>query len=83
MGCRSSRSGARSAAARWGRLLAGVACVWLFMFVVAPGLRRVPGVAAALDCVREKGIDATGYFYTDVAAFGVAEAVVRESVGRR
>ncbi len=75
-------AGRGTVAARWGRLLAGLVCVWLFMFVVAPGLRRVPPVAEALDCVRERGIDATALFYTESAEFGVAEVEVRESLSR-
>ena len=71
-----------SPAARWGRLLIGLACVWTFMFVVAPGLRRVPVVAAALDAVRARDIDATGYLYTEVEAFAEAEVAVRESLSR-
>ncbi len=67
---------------RWGRLLAGLLCVWLFMFVLAPGLRRVPPVEAALDCVRERGIDATALFYTESAPFTVAEVEIRESLSR-
>jgi hypothetical protein len=74
--------GRRPAAARWGGLLAGLACVWLFMFVIAPGLRRVPPVAAALDRARERGIDATGYFYTETTACGEAELAVRASLSR-
>ena len=71
-----------SAAARWGRLLLGLLCVWAFMFVLAPGLRRVPAVAAALDRVRERDIDATGYVYTETAAFAVAEVEVRAALSR-
>jgi len=71
-----------SPAARWGRLLLGLLCVWTFMFVIAPGLRRLPVVTEALDVVREHDIDATGYLYTEVEAFGEAEFAVRESLSR-
>ncbi len=74
--------GRGSLAARWGRLFLGLVCVWAFMFVIAPGLRRIPPVEAVLDCVRDRSIDATALFYTESAEFAVAEVEVRESLSR-
>ncbi len=75
-----ARQGERPAWARWGLLLASAVGVWLFMFVVAPGVRRVPVVGEALDVVRELEIDASALFYTEIESFSRAELMIRESM---
>ena len=61
----------------WARLALGLACAWAFVFVVAPGVRRIEPIKAVLDSVRENDIDATALFYTDAEESSEAEFVLR------
>lgn len=62
------------------RLSAGLLCVWLFMFVVAPWVRTLGPVEEVLDFVESRDIDAGALFYTEVDEFADAEVAVRDAL---
>ena len=68
---------------RWAKLLVGVLCVWLFIFVIAPCVREYKPIGEMLDFVHENDIDASALFYTEVEAFSEAELAVREAMKRK
>jgi len=68
---------------RWAKLVLGLAVIWLFVFVVAPLFQRLGPVRAVHEKAGDRGIDATGLFYTDVAEFADAEMHVRNSIQRQ
>ena len=55
---------------RWIGLLAGVATMGLFVFVVAPVAQRWEPVRAVHAFADDRGIDASALFYTESEAFG-------------
>lgn len=67
-------------AAGWLRLTAGILCVWLFMFVLAPWVRTIGPVEEMLDFVEENDIDASALFYTEAEEFSDAEVAVRDAL---
>jgi len=67
----------------WARLALGLACVWAFVFVVAPGVRQIEPIKEVLDSVRENDIDATALFYTDAEESSEAEFALRHRLDER
>jgi len=65
---------------RWGALAAWMALIWLFVFVVAPAVRDTPSVKPMADYIRERGIDASALYYTEVEETGEAEAYLRDAL---
>ena len=63
---------------RWMRLAAGVATIWLLVFVLAPWLQRWGPVGRFHAHVERSGIDATALFYTEIEEFATADVVIRD-----
>lgn len=66
----------------WAKLSLGLACVWLFVFVLAPWISRMEPVKPVLDFVHENDIDAAALFYTEIEEFSEAEIAVRHALNR-
>ena len=69
----------KGTARRWAALGFWLLLMWSFMFVVAPALKRIPAVATLTSFVRESGIPAGAYYYTDVEEVNQAEQVMRDT----
>ena len=72
--------GARAAAGRWARFLAGLLVMLIFAFGVIPLLQRLGPVRAVREATRNQGIDASALFYTESDAFSEAEASIRNAM---
>lgn len=48
------------------RFLVGVLIIGMFIFVLAPSLKQVPGFRAVFKVVDKNQIDATPLFYTEL-----------------
>lgn len=64
---------------RWLALVVAVLCMAGFAFLGLPALERLPGLGPAVKAVRESGIEAGAFFYTDVDKVREAELHVRHS----
>ena len=49
---------------RLGKFMAGVAMIWMFMFVALPWAKTLPVIKPIMDIIVEADIDTTQYFYT-------------------
>lgn len=49
---------------RLGKLLTGLAMIWMFMFVALPWVKTLPVIKPIMDIIAEADIDANQYFYT-------------------
>ena len=64
---------------KWATLLAGLAVVWAFIFVIAPQLQKNELVRPLAEYVRESGIEASALYYTGVKETGEAEIYLRDA----
>jgi len=64
----------------WARLGLGFLAIWFLVFFVAPWLERWELIGNLHAHIREKEIDASALFYTEVEEFSRAEQSVRESL---
>jgi hypothetical protein len=64
---------------KWAALAAGMAIVWVFIFVIAPALQKNEMVQPLAEYVRESGIEASALYYTGVEETGEAEAYLRDA----
>jgi len=72
----------RSRAARWSALLLALLSIWAFIFVLAPWLEGFEPIGEITSAVRESGIDASAYYYTEVEECANAERMIRHSIER-
>ena len=63
------------------RLIAGLAVIWVFVFVLAPWLQLATWVGSVHAAAGQRGIDAGTLFYTETEVFSEAETVIRASTG--
>ncbi|AZK60739.1 hypothetical protein Daudx_2211 [Candidatus Desulforudis audaxviator] len=63
----------------WLALIVAVWCMAGFAFLGLPALERLPGLGPAVKVVRDSGIEAGAFFYTDVDKVREAELHVRHS----
>jgi len=61
----------------WLKLLAGLALIILFMFILAPLGDRLPGFDSMFKFIEERNLRATALYYTDIDEFGDASATLR------
>ncbi len=59
---------------RVARLLGSLILILLFIYYVAPWMKRLPMVRSLTDFIEERGIDAGALYYTEVEEFAEAEA---------
>ena len=64
----------------WKTLALAVAALLLFMYVIGPLGLQMPAIKPIADLIDEKGINANGYYYTDVAEFSDAEMYLKNSM---
>ncbi|WP_028573719.1 hypothetical protein [Desulfonatronovibrio hydrogenovorans] len=48
----------------FGKLLVGMAMIWMVMFVVLPWAKTLPVIKPIMDIITEADLDANQYFYT-------------------
>lgn len=65
---------------RWARLALCLLVIWGFVFQVAPRLQRLEMVRALHDVVREKDIDATALYYTEIEEFNDTASYMRDAM---
>ena len=58
---------------KWAALFLCFFLVWVFMFVIAPWIEKMPAVRPLAEFIEESGIDASALFYTDVEEASEAE----------
>ena len=75
-----NRHTAPSPLRRWANLALGVFCIWLFVFVIGPQVRRIGPVDRFCAFTEERGIDPTALFYTDSEIFGDVDVSVRSAM---
>ena len=66
-----------SLARRLTRLVVCVLAVLAFIFVLGPWIAALPAVRPLAELIERRGINAGGYFYTDVEEFSDAEVHIR------
>ena len=54
-------------------LLASIAAILVFMFLLAPAGTQLPGFRPIVEFIDERGIEANAYYYTEVEEFSEAE----------
>ena len=62
----------------WLKLLVGMALIFLFMFVIAPLGKKVPGVGSMSRFIDERNLRATALYYAEIDEFGGATATLRD-----
>jgi len=62
------------------KLVAAMAAIMIFIFVLAPLGMRIPAFKALTTVAEERGIEVTAFYYTGVTAVGEAEINCRSSV---
>jgi hypothetical protein len=63
----------------WLKLLGGLALVLLFMYVIAPLGKHLPGFDSMFQFIDQKGLRATALYYTDIDEFGEAAVTLRNN----
>ena len=76
---RSGPSGPPRILKNWTILLLSVLMIMLFVTLVAPAIGRMSGIRTAVTAIREDGIEAGAYFYTDVEKVREAELYIRHA----
>lgn len=62
---------------KWLCFLFGVLLIWLFVFIVAPLIDRVPFVGQAHGTIKEEEIEAGAFWYVDVEKVAKAATFMR------
>ena len=65
---------------RFVAFFAGVAALAALVFVVAPGLPRLLGIETQAQFIKDSGIRAGAWFYTEVDEIPMIESVVRSAM---
>ncbi|OHB67875.1 MAG: hypothetical protein A2V70_03315 [Planctomycetes bacterium RBG_13_63_9] len=65
---------------RWAGLLAGLATMGVFVFVIAPAVQHWRPVWAVHTFVEERGIDASALFYTESEEFGRVQRHMQDAM---
>lgn len=63
--------------APWLKLIAGVALIWLFIFVIAPLAEYIPGVRTLGERIDERNLRSAAIFYTDLEESGEGSSYIR------
>ncbi len=65
---------------KYAQLAVCIACVLLFMFVIAPLLAHVPVIEKNIKTVEDRNIEASSYYYSETDQFGPANAIMENSM---
>lgn len=63
----------------WLKLFGGLVLVLLFMYVIAPFGKHLPGFDSMFQFIDQKGLRATALYYTDIDEFGEAAVTLRNN----
>ncbi len=58
----------------------GLALILVFIFIIAPLIRRIPYVRVIVDYAEENDIDTSALFYTELEESAEAESFLRDSM---
>ncbi len=58
---------------RWTRLFLCIFLIWVFMFIAAPWVEKMPAVEPIISFIDENYIDASALYYTEIEEFFEAE----------
>ena len=61
-------------------LLACVAAILLFLFLIGPAFTRLPGFRPIVELIEEQGIEANAYYYTEVEEFSEADIMMNNTM---
>jgi hypothetical protein len=64
---------------RWLKLCFGFFLVWVFMFVLAPAIEKLPHVKPLAQFIEDTGIDASALYYTELPETADAEMYLRDA----
>jgi|GEM_PF-2029715 len=64
---------------RWFRLFVGFGCIWAFMFVLIPSFDNLPAVEPLMEFIKERDMNATALFYSDVEETAEAQNYLMNS----
>jgi len=53
--------------------------IWLFIFVLAPWMQKIPAVGTLSRYIKDSGIDAGALYYTEVDEVGESDLAVRNT----
>ena len=62
---------------QWCKLFACIILIWLFVFVLAPGLQHYKSIQKIHTFIESRNIEATGLVYTEVDEFSDADIYMR------
>ena len=65
----------------WVTIFLTVTGLILFIYVIGPIGLQTPMIKPIADFIDESGINANGYYYTDVAEFSDAEMYMKNAMG--
>ena len=78
-----NQAGRRKPPARWkgwAGLMFGVVLILVFIFIIAPLIRRIPYVRVIVDYAEENDIDTSALFYTELEESAEAESIMRDTL---
>ncbi|MDP8239472.1 MAG: hypothetical protein P9X24_10315 [Candidatus Hatepunaea meridiana] len=64
----------------WRNLIGCIIMVWVFVFVIGPLCLKFDPVGEMAEHIRESGIEACGYWWSDVEVFADAEMNCRNTI---
>jgi len=65
---------------RWLHLIGCIILVWVFVFVIGPLCMKLDPISDMAMHIEESGIDACGYWWSDVEVFADAEMFCRNTI---
>lgn len=64
---------------RWIHFIIWLLCIWVFVFILAPFMQKIPAVDTLSRYIKESGIDAGALYYTEVEEVGESDLAVRNT----
>jgi hypothetical protein len=61
----------------WLKLIAGIVCILLFLFVIAPLAEHIPGFRTLAERIDERHLRSAAIFYTDLEESGEGSSYIR------
>jgi hypothetical protein len=64
----------------WLGLGIGLTAIWLFTFVVLPGIQKLPLINPVMEIIAESGVNAGSYWYTQLEETADGSMYVRNTL---
>ena len=65
---------------RLAALAASLLFLWFFVYRIAPWLDKRPAIEPLVGFIKERGIDATALYYTEIEEFAEADIQINHSM---